>query len=477
YESACKNTAHPPLYLTLFGMFLSLFFQDHFTKWSGELFNLIFYVISIVVFYDLSSRFFRNRSVALFSSFLYGISIAVVSCTLFIRPYSMLLCSSIAFMDIHISMLDNKNRWLPHTKIKSYFALIFCFLVGAATHYYFLVFAFFICLGYGIVLLFINKKRLVLEYIFILSISLSLYYVLWPNFYRDLLFGYRGTEAISNLTTFSSGFFSRINYYSKMLNTYLFGGLVRYYLLLLLALIILKSIINCYYKISNTHFHKNVSVNVTVRRIANIYRSNLHGQMIFIIIFASVCYFLLIAKIAPPMPYGNVIFMELRYFSCIFPCIILVLIDCVDYSTKQVLKSKRIRLLMNVFLAVIVIFGYIFPGVDYLYKGAERHLDILDNYAQDRAVFITDVTYYCSNLNVYFSKNVAVYQTDTEGITQLSKAFDGLDEPEIILYIDSERRDKYKVLESVYTRLNATDCRFLFETAGLHRADVYVLNI
>ena len=42
YRSASRNTAHPPLYLTVLGMVISAVSCDYFTKWSGLSLNIFF---------------------------------------------------------------------------------------------------------------------------------------------------------------------------------------------------------------------------------------------------------------------------------------------------------------------------------------------------------------------------------------------------------------------------------------------------
>ena len=46
YQSARKNGAHPPLYLTTLGMAISAISPNHFTKWSGIALNIFLYIIS-----------------------------------------------------------------------------------------------------------------------------------------------------------------------------------------------------------------------------------------------------------------------------------------------------------------------------------------------------------------------------------------------------------------------------------------------
>lgn len=484
YQSASKNTAHPPLYLTFLGMFISSFFQNCFTKWSGLLLNILFFVLSVPLLFDLCKNTLRFDSYSYLTVFLYGINVAVVSMVMFIRPYTMLIFFSIAFLDINSRIFSNKKH-LSRTSwkaIRIYGLLASCFIAGAFTHYYFLPFAFFVSIGYVAVFIIIRQFHLLASYIITLLLSLMAYCMLWPNILSDLFLHSRGTEAISNLTSQSTSFGDKLFYYIKMLNAYMFSGLLSR-LILIMSLLLIAIFFATRYRKHRINNNGSLELHFKMRPR----QSRLGDETVIVIaddsiailpiLFATISQFLIIAKIAPPMPYGNVIYMELRYFSCVFPSIVLLIV----YYTKQIiLKIDSNHFLNNVIimsLSLLVLGSYFTTGVDYLYKGADEQLLTLNNYSNDKAIFITDTNYYCSNLNVYFTKTEAVYQTNTSGIDNLTNTIGQLNEREVLLYIDSERGDRHEILSTICEKLRVSDCDCLFETTGLHRSDVYVLHI
>ena len=128
-------------------------------------------------------------------------------------------------------------------------------------------------------------------------------------------------------------------------------------------------------------------------------------------------------------------------------------------------------------MVLFIIAGYLRSGVEYLYPGASEQLEQLSMYSDDRALVITERKYQSSNLNVYLTRQEAVYQTNYSGLSDISSAFSDEDDNEIVVYIFKGGKSAEEVLEILSQELNAAGLDYLFITAGYDRADVYVMKL
>jgi len=480
-ESASRNTAHPPLYLVVLGMAVSAVSPDHFTKWSGIALNIVFYVIMLLVLFDLSKRLLKNYKLALLSMFLAGACVGTVSIAVFIRPYMLLGLFTVAFADAHIRMLGKRQLLAASLKkrIVSYVGLMLLFIGGAMSQYYFLVFAFFLCLGYWLMMLITKERRLLLEYTLVMVGSLGLYLYLWPNVLRDLLSEERGVEALNNFMGVEQRYWTEAVRYLREMDRQTTGG---FFILILAAFVMLFL-----FKMIKTHSVRlrfddgGISVRYTKAErnegSAGAMNRTIPVEWAGLLLLAVpvISYVLLIAKIAPTLP-GEP-YKTTRYIACMFPFAVVLFVAFIDRVFLKVLTGRAWRLSIWPVLGLVVFAGYFTSGVNYLYPGTLEQLEQLNAYSEARAVLVTERTYHSSNLNVYFTKHEAVYQTDHAGLLTLSSALESGQDEEIVVYISEETEDAQEVLGIIYQELGASGCVYLFETTGSNRSNVFLIRL
>ena len=138
---------HPPLYYWLFNFISSLFFRGSFSKWTGLSLNIFAFAGTLLALYFLSLELFGSKTSACVSMAVYGLSVLGLSAVMMIRMYALL-----SFFTVLLALSAVKVLKDPSRK-SNYVLLFFALFFGMMTQYYFVFYAFFLCLFCIIVLL------------------------------------------------------------------------------------------------------------------------------------------------------------------------------------------------------------------------------------------------------------------------------------------------------------------------------------
>ena len=188
---------HPPLYY-IFLNFVCSIFEGQFSKWYGIGLNLLFIIIVMAFMYFLLKEFIHNRYLAMVFSSIFCCSQVSVSMVLFIRMYVLLMAWTVLQTWYHIKLIQNTaeedtsgKRWW-----KKYIGLAVITILGALTHYYFLVYTCLVSGIYILILLIEKKYKKIFQYISTMIISAGIYIAIYPAVLNHLFFKYRGREAV-----------------------------------------------------------------------------------------------------------------------------------------------------------------------------------------------------------------------------------------------------------------------------------------
>ena len=481
YESAYKNGAHPPLYLVLLGMVISLVSPDHFSKWSGIVLNIVFFILTLLTLYDLAKRVFGKKKTACLAVLLSGLSVGVVSIAVFIRVYMMLTFFTVAWVDLHIRMMECEQKLIetPKKRVLCYIQLALTFIFGSLSHYYFLIFAFFVSFWYWIILLIVKERRLLIEFTLVLLGSFTVFLLLCPKVLNDLFLGVRGVEAINNFWETESGYAQEVVHYFREIDKQTTGGFFAFLVLAALFVFFVKQMkaLSLSLRLGKTD---HIQIRYSCPRKAAVPEETreisipMEWVMVLLIAISSICYVLLIAKIAPTL-YGEPL-KTTRYIACVFPCAVILVVFCIDRVLLRLFPFQVLRKIAWPLLVLMVSAGYLTSGVMYLYPGTQEQLEQLSLYSVDRAVMVTEAPYNISNLNVYFTIHKATYQTNQAGLSDISATFADIPDEEIVVYISIETEDTTVVLSTLLHQINVKECRYLFQTTGSNQTDVYLLK-
>jgi len=135
----------PPLYYALIHTICS-FFPDSFSKWYGLIPNIIFYALSLWIFWLIAVQMFSDRIKALAALMIYGLSKAAISDAVFIRMYMLMTFLVLLLVWLFIRILGTSEK-------KYIFAAMAVSIAGFLTQYYFYIIAFILTLFCCIILL------------------------------------------------------------------------------------------------------------------------------------------------------------------------------------------------------------------------------------------------------------------------------------------------------------------------------------
>ena len=228
-----SQDTHPPLYYLLLHLICSLF-PGTFSIWYASIINIVFAVFTLWCMRKIVAEITCSDSAVLVASLLFAISAGILSNMAFLRMYVMALFWVTYITYLMIKMIKTD------ISLKSLMTITSVSILGALTHYYFIVYLFFICLPAGIYLLI--KRKYGQAGIFALSMGIAggLSIIIFPAMpVHMFLGGSRGKESIDNLTNVSD-YLGRLKDFYNIINRELFGNCFSYlavFFVILLCLI------------------------------------------------------------------------------------------------------------------------------------------------------------------------------------------------------------------------------------------------
>lgn len=200
FSSVYYNQArdvHPPLYYWLFHI-VSMFFRGSFTKWTGLALDYVLYLAALVVLYKLSMQLFSSRPLAAAVTVLYALSLLGLSTMLMIRMYVLL-----TLFTVWLALLVARQMAAP--SLKTCVKVGLCIFLGLLTQYYFVFYAFFLCVSYLIYALVRKEYGALWRFALCAVAGVLLLLLVFPaclnQLFADKLVS--GGSALSNLKDFS----------------------------------------------------------------------------------------------------------------------------------------------------------------------------------------------------------------------------------------------------------------------------------
>ena len=392
---------HPPMYYWVLHTVCSMF-PGTFTKWTGLGINLIFHGISLWLIMYLTQLLLLAidkrgstgsticNSVRGFLPVIvmavWGLSPESISEVVFIRMYAMLTMLILLTLIFHVKqMMRPQTDRLPINEFVIPVAALT--YVGFMTHYYYVVFLFFIALffwiwrirelrsstgltGDSVILQGASSENKadikrssgifgrIIAYPLILVIPLILGYLTYPSCLGQIFRGQRGTQAIGSFAD-TSNTFERIRFFADVLSKQSFGGLLFLWLVLITFILLAAKVQN--------------------KKLIGIGCPECTMTLI-----ATVCYFLIVSKTGLLM--GD---ESIRYIMPMCGiAVMLVLIYLVNISGQIRMRVSSVTFIIA--FIMLDIFGLANGYVQFLYKGDRAQISFAQENKSTPVIYLYD---------------------------------------------------------------------------------------
>lgn len=417
---------HPPMYYFVLHTVCSLT-PNVFSKWQGLTVNIMFYVASLFMVLLLSELLTRgNKVVSLFSLILYGFSPAIFSGVAFIRMYMMLTFLCMLGLYIHLKAIKKQE----YTWKNLYIPVFVTTYIGFMTHYYYVVFLFFVA-AFMSLYLFTKKETRSKSFIYAASVigGMILEFVTYSACLRHIFRGYRGTEAIGAFFDMGN-LMERAGLFVGLLDDYVLSG--TFY-----ALILFIILIGITYSYISKRKPKETGQEAEAR--SNIDEASLTRIMYGMVAFVTAGYFLVVLKTALTNAEEAI-----RYEMPIYGLLVILITSAVVMLTAQIFSFGgvvAIIVLLVATVAQIVALGQ--DKVLFLYKEDAASYEWARERAEDTVVYI------------YNHENQWMIWDDAEELMQYDRIFfinidneDAITDPEVLnsdrIYVYAVRTDAAK---------------------------------
>ena len=363
---------HPPLYYYLLRIvcFLS---KNTFSKWQGLFINLVFYFICLLLLWKIADELGeKDKMVTLFTLILFMLSPGYLSTVTFIRMYVMLTAECFALLLLVMKAIKN-DKW---STWPVYVLTCLLSFAGFMTHYYFVIFLFFVA-AFTCIYLVVRKSTRIKAFIYGFSVcfGLVLAVLYYPSCLSHIFSGYRGVEATEAFADMSNTG-SRINFFVQLLNDYTFSGLFYILAMVIILLYVFYSYrkkVSFAGKVSGEVKSEVNEDNIPTAEISEKQVANRKSKVVSgFVIFVTLGYFLLVCKtgMMPSNPPE-----ALRYECPAYGLIILLVVWLIAVVFKNVTKNRKIPMAILAIAVAFQFYGLMSDKVFFIYEDAPKAVE------------------------------------------------------------------------------------------------------
>lgn len=363
------NDVHPPLYYAFLHTICS-FFPGKFSKWYAGAINIVFGLATLFMLRKLMRLYCGNETLVNILSFGFAISSGVLLNVSFLRMYVMAMFWVTTLCYLYISHISKK------LSIRFCLAVFMVVFLGAMTHYYNIVYAVLLTAVFVLYQLFSRQWKNAVA----LSVSTVLSGVFSVAFFRymiDHMFhGYRGTEAIDNLSNKSDIVFRLKAFYSYF-DDQLFGSFLEIIIALAIISVAAEYILQKREK-AQPLIQSAVENDTETPELDKEETDAGFGVRYLILIVPIVIYYLLVSKMTP--------FERDRYVFPIYGIAYLAGILLMVRTLARWMRPKRYLLAVWAFVMVIAVGTLIHGSWEYLYLNTKDELNRVAQYSDNDCI-------------------------------------------------------------------------------------------
>ena len=410
---------HPPFFYILLHTLCS-FMPGVFSIWQGVALNILYSLItSIFIFYIFRILTKENDLAAFVIALLTAINTGVISNAMYIRMYCLMTMLIVMAVYLHVRMLSYKTiNELPVKFIVLNMLLAF---LGFMTHYFYLLFIFFLEAAYIVPLLFKFKANIkgIIKYSFGMLIAGILGVILYPSCLGHVNSGYRGNEVKSYLVNLSD-FKQRFSFFGGLMDKYAFNSFFSIFLLIFIMLFLMA-----YYKKRVLKVTKgNVDKSATESGNEYIPDRSYISCYIRSIVIPTLGYFIISVK-ASLMGDEAMMRYQLPIYGLVFSAFLYAFYLLFLYVSSNIKKANILCIIFSVLVLCLGIKGLLTKNVFYLYEEVENMEAIASEYADRECVYIYNGEsnkYRLWNDALQLAKFDEVYFINSENTEPISEA-------------------------------------------------------
>lgn len=437
YENQ-KNDVHPPFYYLMLRI-AALFTVEEFSKWTGIVLNILIFIMTSIMVYKISQIIFKNKLYAVLIVLINGFTIASVETTIFIRMYAL---SALNFLIVVYSHIKNYHKYELELKDMGLMGIII--IIGALTHYYYLVFILVLYIMYMVH--FIKRKNIsnAIRYTITMVISGIVYLLIFPYAVIHVFMGYRGKGVVSKLRSFTT-MWDSLGGYIRILNEEVFNGIFLLFIVFASIYILIKIV-------------KNKIIMISFK-----------NRELFLILTPTLVYFIIIACVSP--------YQEIRYIMPICPGIVITIMYIIKNLLRRMLSTNQTFITMNiVFIMMLCIpiiknieVNYIYSDMNWIVKNTEeyRHLPTLYVLDKNNNRFMDDL--------YLFTKIEKSYILDSELFSKqkIDEIFKDIDTKNGVRIIISEGLSQ---TEQIYEIMEVINKNSFNELKKMNACTIYLIE-
>lgn len=329
YVNTWRNSerdTHPPFYYLLVHTVSSVF-PGRFNKWIPFSVNVFWGCLIVLAVYKLVKILMEKELAAVLCAFIFAVNPALIEMTTFLRMYVMGMFCCLLLTCLAVKYWGNWNRsfYIFNTLI-----LVF----GCLTHYYFLVYAFFV---YGMTALYhlLLKQWKNVGWLILSGMAgIGIVLLVFPAILDHMFGGGDGPKNFENLFHWSD-YAIRLRKYFGFLNQDVFHGIAVVLIIVAIA-----------------------GFGMAYRKREYLFLWRISAMAVSVI-----CYFLIVAKVSP--------YLQDRYLCIVYPMVVILIFTGIVQFAEAVLKNRKTGLgicLCGMIFTVIELSAYPQYKWDYTLK-------------------------------------------------------------------------------------------------------------
>ena len=358
-----KKDVHPPLYYVILHTICS-FFPEVYSVWFAGVINIIFALLTLFMLRKIVRLMCDDNNILNIVSISFIFSAGVLSAVSFLRMYilAMFIVTWITFLVID-SVQEFERRKLLQIFVVS--------ILGALTHYYCIVYVFFLSLLLGIHFICKKKWKDLITFISIMVCAGLSAISIFPAMLNHVFSGYRGTESIDNLSNHSwSEYWERLKSFFTLIDKQIFGEMIG-------IIIVLCVFIELFVFVVNTE-ERGIFENYKIKKDNSLIKW-------ILLVVPSILYFLLVSKSA--------VYVADRYLFPIYAICLISIVLVIYKVSKGVIKKDKLYLFLIFCCAIITANSWRGTSWNYLYTSSQQLTDKAKEYASLDCLFVYDTSW------------------------------------------------------------------------------------